>query len=67
MVLAGTVEQFNRAFGVDLERFEHDGGSYRGRTGPIHLPDELHGKVEGVFGLDDRQQAQTSFPQPASR
>ena len=61
VVLAGTVAQFNRAFGVDLERFEHEGGSYRGRTGPILLPDELHGKVEGVFGLDDRQQARPHF------
>jgi kumamolisin len=61
IVLAGTVAQFNRAFGVDLERFEHEGGSYRGRTGPVHLPDELHGKVEGVFGLDDRQQARPHF------
>ena len=61
VVLAGTVAQFNRAFGVDLERFEHEGGSYRGRTGPIHLPDELHGKVEGVFGLDDRPQARPHF------
>jgi hypothetical protein len=61
VVLAGTVAQLNGAFGVDLERFEHDGGSYRGRTGPIHLPDELHGKVEGVFGLDDRQQARPHF------
>lgn len=61
VILAGTVAQFNGAFGVDLERFEHEGGSYRGRTGPIHLPDELHGKVEGVFGLDDRQQAKPHF------
>jgi kumamolisin len=61
VILAGTVAQLNGAFGVDLERFEHDGGSYRGRTGPIHLPDELHGKVEGVFGLDDRQQARPHF------
>jgi kumamolisin len=61
VVLAGTVAQFNRAFAVALERFEHEGGSYRGRTGPVHLPDELHGKVEGVFGLDDRQQARPHF------
>ena len=61
VILAGTVAQFNRAFGVDLERFEHEGGSYRGRTGPIHLPEELHGGVEGVFGLDDRQQARPHF------
>jgi kumamolisin len=61
VVLAGTVAQFNRAFGVDLQRLEHEGGSYRGRTGPIHLPDELRDKVEGVFGLDDRQQARPHF------
>ena len=61
VVLSGTVAQFNGAFGVDLERFEHDGGSYRGRTGPVHVPDELHGKVEGVFGLDDRPVALPHF------
>src|SRR5580658_2301328 len=61
VILAGTVAQFNHAFGVDLERFEHEGGSYRGRIGAVHLPDELDGKVEGVFGLDDRQQARPHF------
>jgi kumamolisin len=61
VVLAGTVAQFNRAFGVDLERFEHQGGSYRGRTGAVHLPEELRDKVEGIFGLDDRQQAHPHF------
>jgi kumamolisin len=61
VVLAGTVDQFNRAFGVDLQRIEHDGGTYRGRTGAVHIPDELHGKVEGVFGLDNRQQAKPHF------
>ena len=61
VVLSGTVAQFNRAFDVNLERFEHEGGSYRGRRGPIHLPDELNGKVEGVFGLDNRPQAKPHF------
>jgi hypothetical protein len=42
-------------------RFEPIWKAYRGRTGPVHLPDELHGKVEGVFGLDDRQQARPHF------
>jgi len=57
VVLSGTVAQFNDAFGVDLQRFEHDGGTYRGRTGPVHLPDDLHGVVEAVLGLDNRPQA----------
>ncbi len=61
VVLAGTVAQFGAAFGVKLERFEHEGGSYRGRTGPIALPDALHGVVEAVLGLDNRPQAEPHF------
>jgi kumamolisin len=60
-VLSGTVAQFNDAFGVDLQQFEHAGGSYRGRTGAIHLPDELHGVVTAVLGLDNRPQARPHF------
>src|SRR5271167_3030143 len=61
VVLSGTVSQFNNAFDVDLETFEHPGGSYRGRTGAIHLPDELHGAVTAVLGLDNRPQARPHF------
>src|SRR5215469_904455 len=61
VVLSGTVAQFNDAFGVDLQQFEHPGGSYRGRTGAIQLPDELHGVVTAVLGLDNRPQARPHF------
>ena len=61
IVLSGTVAQFNAAFGVDLQRFEHDGGSYRGRVGAIQLPDELNGIVEAVLGLDNRPAARPHF------
>jgi kumamolisin len=61
VVLSGTVAQFEHAFGVNLQRFEHPGGSYRGRVGSIHLPDELHGRVEAVLGLDDRPVARPHF------
>jgi kumamolisin len=61
VILAGTVAQFNDAFGVDLQQFEHDEGSYRGRTGSIQLPDELEGVVEAVLGLDNRPQARPHF------
>jgi kumamolisin len=54
VVLAGTVAAFNDAFGVDLQRFEHPDGSYRGRTGPVHLPDQLKDAIEAVLGLDNR-------------
>jgi len=61
VVLSGTVEQFNAAFDVELERFEHPGGTYRGRVGSIHLPDELKDSVEAVLGLDNRPAAQPHF------
>ncbi len=61
VVLSGTVAAFNDAFGVDLQRFEHPGCSYRGRTGPVHLPDTLKDAVEAVLGLDNRQAARPHF------
>jgi kumamolisin len=59
--LAGTVEAFEQAFEVALERWAYSGGTYRGRIGPVHLPPELDGVVVGVFGLDDRPQARPHF------
>ena len=59
--LAGTVAQFNAAFGVDLETYEHDGGTYRGRVGPVHLPVDIANIVVAVLGLDDRPQANAHF------
>jgi kumamolisin len=61
MILSGTVAQFDAAFGVDLQRFEYPGGSYRGRVGAVQLPDELNGAVEAVLGLDDRPVAKPHF------
>ena len=61
VVLSGTVATFSSAFGVTLQQFEHGGGTYRGRTGTISVPASLAGIVEGVFGLDDRPQAEPHF------
>ena len=66
VMLSGTVAQFNEAFGTELEIFEHDNGTYRGRTGSIYLPHELHGIVEAVLGLDNRPQATPHFRVQAS-
>ena len=55
--LSGTVAQMNRAFAVDLGRYESDEGSYRGREGHILLPAGLADIVDGVFGLDNRRMA----------
>jgi kumamolisin len=57
VVLSGTIANMSAAFGVTLSSYEHSGGNFRGRTGPIMMPSDLAGVVEGVFGLDNRPQA----------
>jgi kumamolisin len=61
VILSGPVAAMDEAFGVELKEYEHPSGRYRGRTGAIHLPAELHDVVEGVFGLDNRPQAKPHF------
>jgi kumamolisin len=61
VVLAGTAAAMSAAFGTELQRYEYPGGTYRGRTGPLHIPSELDQIIVGVFGLDDRPQARPHF------
>jgi len=61
VILSGTVAAMNEAFGVQLKQYQHPNGSYRGRTGPVHIPPELQDVIEGVFGLDNRPQAKPHF------
>src|SRR5690242_11177417 len=58
VVLSGTAGQISDAFGVELVTYAHpDGGSFRGRQGPIYIPGDLANVVQGVFGIDDRPAA----------
>lgn len=59
--LSGTAGDFAKAFGTTIEHYEHDGGTYRGRVGPLTVPADLDGIVEGVFGIDDRPVARPHF------
>jgi len=59
--LSGTVAQFAAAFGTSIERIEHGAGISRRRTAPIHLPPELSGIVQGVFGIEDTPIARPHF------
>jgi kumamolisin len=59
--LSGTVQAFNAAFGVELRHYQHASGTYRGRTGEVTIPATLEPIIQGVFGLDDRPQAQPHF------
>src|SRR5579871_1961182 len=61
VTLAGTCRNFANAFQVKLERYHYRGGSYRGRTGAVNIPQELHGIVMSVHGLDNRPQAKAHF------
>lgn len=57
VVLSGTVAALSAAFGVDLANYEHPGGTYRGRTGPVHVPKAIAPVIVAVLGLDNRPQA----------
>lgn len=57
VMLAGTVGDMSAAFATELHRYEHEGKTFRGRSGYLHIPSEIDQIVTGVFGLDDRPQA----------
>ena len=64
VILAGTVEDMSRAFGVKLQTYAYAGGTYRGREGAVQIPAELKSVIEGVFGLDNRPVAKRHSPGP---
>src|ERR1700686_1510159 len=57
--LSGTVEQMEKAFGVQMYNFAYAHGTYRGMTETTTIPAALAGVVEAVLGLDTRPIAQT--------
>ncbi len=61
VVLEGPARALTNAFGVDLQQYEMDGQTFRGRSGSIWVPTELGPLVTGVFGLDNRPQARAHF------
>jgi kumamolisin len=70
VVLSGTIAALSGAFGVYLANYEHPEGAFRGRTGPIYIPEDLEGIVQGVFGFDNRRQARPHFrrhPKPPAQ
>ena len=60
VVVRGGVDGVAGAFEADVRGlFEHPSGvRYRGREGPLTVPAELDRIVTGVFGIDNRPQAQ---------
>src|SRR5271155_1386536 len=61
VLLSGSVADFSRAFGVELNSYAHSAGTSRMRSGAIQIPAALSNIIEGVFGLDNRPQAKPHF------
>src|SRR5262249_54080390 len=61
VALTGTAGQLAATFATELHEYEQDGTTFRGRTGHLHVPQELEPIITGIFGLDDRPQATTHF------
>jgi kumamolisin len=59
--LTGQASAFSKAFGVELKHYKHPNFHYRGRTGPIRIPNELADIIEAVLGLDNRPQLRPHF------
>jgi kumamolisin len=67
ILISGTAAQLSSAFQVKLVRYSSPRGDYRGRLGPVHIPDDLQEIIEGIFGLDNRLQARPRSLLPATR
>jgi kumamolisin len=61
VVLSGTIATLSVAYGVYLANYTHPDGDFRGRTGPIYVPEDLAEIVQGIFGFDNRPQARPHF------
>ena len=59
--LSGTAEACGKALQVELGNYQCSAGNYRGRTGPVYIPEPLHGVIVSIHGLDNRPQAQAHF------
>jgi kumamolisin len=59
VLVSGTIANMNEAFGTRLKLYQGPEGIYRGRTGALYIPVDLQEIVTGVFGLDERTQAQS--------
>jgi kumamolisin len=58
VMLAGTVAAMSDAFEVQLDRYEGQGRTFRGRVGAIKVPANIAAVVESIHGLDNRPQAE---------
>jgi kumamolisin len=65
VVLAGTAAAMTKAFATELKQYQSEGRKFRGRTGPLHIPNELDQVIVGIYGLDTRPQARPHYVRKA--
>ncbi|MGH9587378.1 MAG: S53 family peptidase [Acidobacteriaceae bacterium] len=61
LVVRGTAENLEKAFGVELHDYESEGRRFHCFSGRISMPEEPAGVVEAVLGLDARTVAKPHF------
>ena len=52
--LQGTVSALEAAFDTQLHSYQHQGRTFRARTGSLSAPSDVAAMVEAVLGLDER-------------
>ncbi len=57
VVLSGETGSFARAFQTNLSQYDLHGLSIRGREGALMVPNSLANHIEGIYGVDNRPQA----------
>lgn len=57
VMVKGTIANLVKAFPTELKQYDSAHGKYRGRSGPLKIPEQLAGIVESIFGFDNRRQA----------
>ena len=61
VLLTGTAANLEKAFGIELNGFEHPDVTYRSHAGSIQMPEEYAPLVQAVLGLDNRPVAFPHF------
>ncbi|HJP72952.1 MAG TPA: S53 family peptidase [Pseudonocardiaceae bacterium] len=62
--VTGTVANAQKAFGVSIQRYSHDGQNVQSPSGAITVPAALAGAVLSVTGLDTSQHVNTTTSTP---
>ena len=52
--LEGTLSALQTAFGTQLRQYQHEGRTFRARTGALTVPSDVADMIEAVLGLDER-------------